>query len=106
MINWFAVVLIAAGAMVGAEIGRRRAEKKGIFVSRLSYAEQRIYTLFGAIGAALFIEVSKLALNQPTEKHVWFLIGVSLLAFTAVTTHFARELKMTRRELDESPDNS
>lgn len=99
MINWITIILVAACAVAGAEIGRRRAEKKGTFVSRLSYMEQRIYGVIGAVGAALFIETSRLALSEPTEPHVWWLIGASVLVFATIVTQISRELSVTRREL-------
>lgn len=101
MINWFSMILIVAGVMAGAEIGRRRAEKKGQIVTRLSLSEYRFLNALSALGGVLFIELSRLALNQPSETHVWYVIGSATLAFVSFTVHLTRELNATKRELEE-----
>lgn len=101
MINWTMVIPIALAATAGAELGRRSAERKGKFFSHLSLSEQRIYNILSTFSGALCIEVSRLALNQPSETHVWYLIGTFALAFITLIRHMAREQKVTQHKLEQ-----
>lgn len=100
MINWVAIVTMPVAIAIGAEIGRRRAEKRGKLRSMLAPNEHRVFALLGGLGAALCVETGSLALSEPTTQHVWYLIASVTFAFAAFATHMVREQNLLRRAYD------
>jgi steroid 5-alpha reductase family enzyme len=101
MINFVAIIMIAIGAALGAEYGRRwaEAEEDGRWRSMLSANEYRVYTLLGALGTAFCLETGKLALTEPTTSHVWYLIAAMVPTVAVLAFHMSREQKLLWREL-------
>lgn len=99
MIDWFLVLAVPMGVLVGAEFKRRKMLAAGERYSFVPIRTQRILTFVGLFGMVLFGESTRVAWNDPSQETVFSMVLAAVLAFTGMAVLGERELRGARRAL-------
>lgn len=100
MINWILLLSVTLGAAIGGEISLRRSRKQGKPRHYQPLWSYRLLMFLGAFGTGLFLETSRVALEAPSERHVWHLIAASVFVFAVVSVQMMREIICLKRRCD------
>ena len=105
-IDWFLIVMVAIGVVVGTELRRRAVTGEGEIHSFLSPRVYRVAVVLAGLNAGLFYQAAKIAVTMPTTFHVWMLVGVSTAAFVCLLVFTGLEFRMAKRAVKEAATHS
>lgn len=99
MINWFSIILIPFGVLLGMELRRYNIQTAGKIYVFQPLNAHRAFSAIIIFAVVCFLEAARVSLVNPTTFHLWVLILSSTVAQLFLVIREANENKYIRRKL-------